>query len=146
MSVRKCDRQKNPLEVLTLARNLAIHTIRLCKNDKLFPKAQRWILTQRIAHEAIESMTCIRRANATLLAAGPTIEVDYAYRRAQQVEAHAHIGALLSLIDVAYELNDIDGDRIHYWVGLAKDTDDKLKSWMRSDKLRYLGLAGQPGV
>ena len=137
LSVRKGDRQQGKLEVLNLAMNLCTHTLTLCKNEKYFPKNQRWLLTSKIASEAVDALTCIRRANATLVD-GDLIDARYQYRSSQQTEAHAHLGALYALIDVAYNLNDgITDSAVAYWSKLVKDTDDKLKAWIRSDSATY---------
>ena len=137
MSVRSGDRTQGKLEVLNLAMKLCTHTLTLCKNEKLFPKSSRWLLTSKIANEAVEALSCIRRANATLVD-GIHAEERHKYRSEQQTEAHAHLGALYALVDVAYNMNSgIDGDRVAYWTSLIKDTDDKLKAWIRSDDNRY---------
>ena len=140
MSVRKGERTQGKLEVLSLSVNLCVYTLNLCKSEKIFPKSQRWLLTSKIANEAVDTLACIRRANAVLLSESPTIDREYGYRRAQQIEAHSHIGALLSLIDIAYQMNGIEEKRIAFWTQLAIQTDDKLKAWMRSDKERYIKL------
>ena len=136
MAVRKNERNEGTLQVLKLSTDLCVYTLSILKNDKVFPKSQRWLITSSIAKEAVDTMTCVRRANSVLLRPGIEGERDYIYRRAQQIEAHGHIGALLSLIDVSFQLNDIEPKRVKYWTGLAVETDQKLKSWMRSDKER----------
>lgn len=67
MSVRKCDRNEGKLQVLNLSLNLAVYTLQICHNEKVFPKSQRWIMTQRIVNECLDAVTCIRRANAVLV-------------------------------------------------------------------------------
>lgn len=37
MAVIKSKRQENPLQVLSMALGLAVHTLTVCKNEKLFP-------------------------------------------------------------------------------------------------------------
>ena len=135
MSVRKGDRSQGKLEVLNLAMNLCTHTLQLCRNEKYFPKSQRWLLTQKIANEAIDALSCIRRANATLLDGS---EEHYRYRSGYQTEAHAHLGALYALVDVAFNMNSgLGADQVAYWTELIRNTDDKLKAWIRSDKVTY---------
>ena len=68
------------------------------------------------------------------------MEEEYQYRSMQQLEAHAHLEALLSLIDISFALNNIASDRIQFWTKLIVDTDEKLRAWTRSDKERYLKL------
>lgn len=136
MSVPKGDRGEGTLQVLNECRVLTQYTIEICRNEKVFPKSHRWIMTQRIVTECINAMTCIRRANAVLV----QTEADYMYRRQQQVEAHSHLDALLSLMDVAFVVFSIEAKRIEYWTGLVLSCDDKLKAWMKSDKQRYKAL------
>lgn len=137
MSVRTGDRTQGKLQVLDLAMKLCTHTLQLCKNEKLFPKNQRWLLTSRISNEALDALTCIRKANATMVDE-QHYEMRREYRAKMQTEAHAHLGALYALIDVAYHMNGgLDGGRIEYWTKLVAETDDKLKAWIRSDSERY---------
>lgn len=142
MSVRKGDRGEGTLQVLNDCRILASYTIQICRNEKVFPKSQRWIMSQRIVNECVDAMTCIRRANSVMVYTSE----DFKYRRVQQVEAHAHLDALLSLIDLAFTSFDIEARKIEYWTGLALSTDDKLKSWMKADKQRYKNIITDESV
>ena len=67
---------------------------------------------------------------------------DYEYRRNQQVQAHSHLDAMLSLVDLAYNSFSIESKRIEYWTGLVLKADDRLKAWMKSDKERYKNILG----
>lgn len=53
MSVIKAKRQEGKLSVLVKAREMCVYTITICKNEKNFPKRNRWILTQPIVSEAL---------------------------------------------------------------------------------------------
>ena len=55
----------------------------------------------------------------------------------EQVKAHAHLDALLDLIDDAYGAGYISGDKVEFWTGLILKTDDLLKAWIKSDKEKY---------
>ena len=99
MSVRKGDRGEGNLQVLNLARNLAKHTIDKCRSEKIFPKNQRWTICKPIMDECLGALTCIRRANAVYVGDESAL---WRYRRMQQVQAHSHIDALLTLLDIAY--------------------------------------------
>lgn len=133
MSVIKAKRAEGKLEILTQATNLAIYTVQICKNEKYFPKRDRWIMTQHIVHEALDVLSCVKRANAVNVA---TWE-DYKYRRAQQVEAYSHAEALLTLLDVAYCTLCIEKERIEFWTGQIISTENLLKKWRESDRKRY---------
>lgn len=139
MSVIKAKRQPGKFEILPMVRNMCAYTITICKNEKNFPKRDRWILTQPIVNEALAVMACIRRANAVRV----TLKEDYIYRRSQQVEAFAHAEALLSLIDIAYTELHLESDRVEYWTGLILAVEDKLKGWRKSDRERYKSICDE---
>ena len=139
MSVKVADRQEGKFEILPKVCEMCAYTINICKNEKNFPKRDRWILTQKIVNEALDVMTCIRRANAVRV-----IErEDYTYRRSQQVEALSHAEALMSLIDIAYTTLHIEAERVQYWVRLVLDVEEKLKGWRKSDRERYRDIREQ---
>lgn len=133
MSVIKAKRTEGKLEVLTKANNLAAYTVQICKNEKYFPKRDRWIMTQHIVHEALDVLCCVKRANAVEV---KTWE-DYRYRRAQQVEAYSHAEALLTLLDVAYITLCIESERIEFWTGQIVSVENLIKKWRESDRKRY---------
>ena len=136
MSVIKAKRSEGKLQVLTQANNLCVYTVQICKNEKYFPKRDRWIMTQHIVHEALDVLCCVKRANAVNVA---TWE-DYIYRRAQQVEAYSHAEALLTLLDVAYCTLCIENDRIEFWTGQIIETENLIKKWRESDRKRYKAI------
>ena len=136
MSVRVGDRNEGTLGVLNDIRILGTYTIQSCKQEKVFPKSSRWIMAKPIVDECISALTCVRRANAVYV----QTKFDYDYRRNNQVQAHSHLDAMLSLIDLAYTSFDIDSKKIEYWTGLILKADDKLKAWMKSDKERYKNI------
>lgn len=136
MSVIKAKRSEGKLQVLIQANNLCVYTVQICKNEKYFPKRDRWIMTQHIVHEALDVLCCIKRANAINVA---TWE-DYKYRRAQQVEAYSHAEALLTLLDVAYITLCIESQRIEFWTSQIISVENLLKKWRESDRKRYKSI------
>lgn len=121
--------------------NLCTHTLKLCRNEKYFPKSQRWLFTQKVANEAVDALTCIRKANATL---ADGTEEHYRLRSGYQAEAHAHLGALYALVDIAYNMGTgLGSDQVAFWTELIRDTDEKLKAWIRSDKKIYTDKHGE---
>lgn len=139
MSVRTGDRKEGTLTVLDDIRVLGEYTLHTCKSEKVFPKSSRWILAKPIVDECISALTCVRRANAVFIQKEPA-QTDYEYRRNQQVQAHSHLDAMLSLIDLAYNSFSIESRQVEYWTGLVLKADDRLKAWMRSDKERYKNI------
>lgn len=140
MSVIKAKREEGQLVVLTKARVLCSYTVTICKNEKNFPKRDRWILTQPIVTETLSIMSCIRRANSVRI----ETQADYDYRRNQQVQAYAHAEALLTLMDIAYEALNVESDRIEHWTGLVLEVETLLQKWRRSDGARHKMFSGKP--
>jgi len=108
----------------------------LCKNERNFPKRDRWIITQPIVRETLDIMSCIKRANSVRV----ETKEDYIYRRGQQVEAYAHTEALLTLMDIAYLSLGLESKRVEYWTGLVLSVQNLLHNWRKSDKEKYKTL------
>jgi len=133
MSVRKGDRGEGKLQVLNKARELKKYSLTIVKSEKNFPKSTRWLYASPIVNEVREACICIRHANSVYV----TTEDEYNYRRMEQVKAHAHLDALLDLIDDAYDAGYISGKQVDHWTGLILNTDDLLKAWIKSDKEKH---------
>lgn len=118
---------------MTCVKALCTYTVNVCKNEKHFPKRNRWILTQPIVTEALAAMSCIRHANAVRVVE----REDYIYRYSEQQKAYAHLEALLSLIEIAYGVLGVEVKAIEYWTGLVLQTEEKLQAWKKSDRERY---------
>lgn len=136
MSVRKGDRQEGKLQVLEKARELKAYSYTLLKSDKYFPKSTRWLYAYPIVECVREASACIRRANSVFV----TTEEEARYRRLEQTKAHAHLHALLDLIDDVYSSGNIKGTQADFWTGLVLATDDLLKAWMKADKVRAINV------
>lgn len=136
MSVVTGKRTQGKLRVLNDSAEVVRYTLSAVKNEKVFPKSYRWLLSQKIADEAVNSYACIRRANAVNVKNAK----DYEYRRDQQLRAYAHLEALLGLIDIAFNVLSIEARRIEYWTELILKTENSLKNWGKSDKNRYSGV------
>ncbi len=133
MSVRKGDRGEGKLQVLNKARELKKYSLGIVRSEKHFPKSTRWLYASPIAEEIREACICIRHANSVYVSS----EDEYRYRRMEQTKAHAHLDALLDLIDDAYDAGYIEGRQVEYWTGLILQTDDLLKAWIKSDREKY---------
>ena len=134
MSVIKSKRKQGRLVVLTKAMEMTKYTVQICKNEKNFPKRDRWLLTQPIVREAVDILCCIRRANAVKVQPGHPEAA--AYRRGQQMEAYAHAEAMLSLMEIAYVTLGIEHSRMEHWTGLVVETENLLQAWRKADQER----------
>ena len=140
MSVRKSERTEGKLLVLEAMKELTAYTLRICSNEKVFPKKYRWVTTQKIVNICLDAEVNIQRANAIRV----TYDMDYKIRRNCQLEARADIYALLALVDVSFRAFNIEPRRIEYWTGLIDKVDEYLNAWINADFKRYKDLiAGQ---
>lgn len=136
MSVPKGCRTESKLQVLVELQALATYTIQICKNEKNFPKRDRWILTQHIVKLAVDAYALARKANAVRVV---TME-DYKLRRGYQVECRSSLEALLGMIEIAYLSLTLDGDRVEFWTKTVMSAEEKLGAWRNSDRKRYKEL------
>ena len=133
MSVPKTQRGEGQLVVITKAEELAEYTVKICKNEKHFPKAFRWCFTHKIVDEAVSIYCLIREANSIYV----YNQDDFALRRSKQIEALALTDSLLGLIDLAKRVYDLEGSRVEHWANLIKDVRNPLRQWRKSDEQRY---------
>lgn len=133
MSVPKGCRTEGKLQVLTELQALCVYTIQICKNEKNFPKRDRWILTAHIVRHAVDAYSFARQANAVRVA---TLE-DYKLRREYQIRCRTSLEALLGLIEIAYISLNLSGDRVEFWTKSVVSAEEKLSAWRSSDRKRY---------
>ncbi|MBE7091747.1 MAG: hypothetical protein E7365_00995 [Clostridiales bacterium] len=133
MSVVKSKRGEGQLVVITKAEELAEYSVKICKNEKHFPKAFRWCFTMKIVDEAVSIYTLIREANTIFV----TTKEDYSLRRRKQLEALSLTDSLLGLIDLAKRVYGLDSDRVEHWALLVKNVSKPLRKWLKSDEERY---------
>ena len=133
MSVPKGCRTEGKLQVLTDLQALCVYTIQICKNEKNFPKRDRWILTAHIVRHAVDAYSFARQANAVRVA---TLE-DYKLRREYQIRCRTSLEALLGLIEIAYTTLNLSGDRVEFWTKSVISAEEKLSAWRSSDRKRY---------
>lgn len=130
VSVPKAKRGEGKLEVLTKALDLADYTITVCKNEKSFPKRDRWIITNRIVEAVISIVECVRKANTIRMER----EEDFLRRRQYQQEAMEHAEWALTVIDIAYRNLGLESSRVEHWTGLILEVERLLSAWRKSDR------------
>lgn len=133
MSVVSSKRGMGHLTVFTKANDLAAFTIRICSNEKNFPKHYRWCVTAKIVDAALDINNYITMANSVFVQS----ENDVALRHQFQQKAIASSYALLSMIDIAYRTFGIDSAKIDHWTGMILEVQNLLRNWKKSDKDRY---------
>lgn len=100
MSVVESKRAKGKMRVITKAHELAEHTIRICGNEKNFPKRYRWCLTSKIVDSAVNINSCLEKANSIRV----KTEYDYQLRRGYMQQALAESFSLHNLIRLSYDI------------------------------------------
>jgi len=133
MSVVKNKRTESRLEVITRARELAAYTIKICSNEKNFPKRYRWCVTSKIVDSAIGINSLINKANSIYV----KTDEDFKQRRECQVEAMSETYGMLTMMDIAYYTFGMDSKRIDHWTGLVLELQQLLRKWRDSDFDRY---------
>lgn len=136
MSVPKGARTEGQLQVMIELQALCTYTIQICKNEKNFPKRDRWILTQHIVKHAVDAYSLARQANAVRVS---TME-DYKLRREYQIRCRTSLEALLGLIEIAYMCLGLDGSRVEFWTKSVISTESRLSAWRNGDRKRYKQL------
>lgn len=133
MSVPEGKRTESKLEVQTKAKEMAKYTTEICSNEKVFPKRDRWILTNRIVTTALTIMEEVDMANDIHVTTGGDFEI----RRNSQTIALANTAKLLGLMELAYIKYNIESSKIRHWTQLVSDTRELIKRWRQSDIKRY---------
>lgn len=135
MSVRKNDRNRGSegkLQVIEYSKNLVKYTHDRVKSD-IFPKSERWMTAKNIWDMCIGAHTSIIRANAIRVDS----RIDAEQRLLLEKEAIGYLDALISLLDVIHVLGMISDDRCDFWTGLATDTQNLVKAWLKSNRREY---------
>ena len=130
MSVPVGKRGHGKLEVLTKAIELAEYTLTVCKNEDVFPKRERWILTSRIVNEALDILTYVRKGNSIRV----ETQNDFERRREYQQRAFENCENLITLMDLALRHGNLDARRAEHWTGLILEVEGLLSAWRRSDR------------
>lgn len=133
MSVVQSKRSKSSLELFIKANELCAYTIKLCSNEKNFPKRYRWCLTNKIVDFVLESYTFLIRANSIRV----ENSLDKDTRENFQNQAIGLYDASISLMDVAFRTFQLKESSVDYWIGLVEEVQKLLKAWKKSDALRF---------
>jgi len=132
-------RTPGKFDVLVKAKELAIYTVRITQNEKHFPKKYRFTVVQKIQDKAIDILDMLTIANEMFpLDKDGNFHKDiYDRRIIYQREAVAACRSLMTMIDVAIELFDINVSGIEHWTALVIEVRNKANAWITSDAKRF---------
>ena len=132
MSVLKRFRSESPFAVRDEARKLEIKIIKLCMNEKYFPKRYRFILTMDIIQDAHKLADYIEAANKLELT-----EATSKRRLMYQKEAIVRIEYILRKFILAEELGFTIPEASLKELGEDLVKEEKLiMNWIESDRVR----------
>lgn len=133
MSVPVNQRGQGKLEVCTKARDLAVYTIQITKNKKVFSEEYQEAITDDIIRTSVSIHMLVWTANNILVDSSGDLEE----RIALQEQASRQCNVLLSLIDIAKPLFHLDTRRVMYWGQKVVDVRNLIRAWRASDIKRY---------
>lgn len=136
MAVPEGKRTESQLAFQTKAIELADYTTTICKNEKVFPKRDRWMITNRIIDKVVTILECTYEANDVYVAT----KDDYLERRELQKKARQATSSLLALMALAHEKYPLGSKRMEHWTKLVKEERNLILKWMKSDKDRFKNL------
>lgn len=136
MSVPKGQQADGKLLVNELARDLAVYTIQITSNPKVFLPQFQTALTNELVRTATNIHKFAWTANNIMVRA-PNGREQYTLRRENQEMAAAECNNLISLIDIAKPLFHLDTKRCRYWGKKTLEVRNKIRGWMESDAKQY---------
>lgn len=167
MSVKEGDRKPSKLEAAVMARQLAVHTLRICGNRNVFNPYVRirtgeadengepvWVahynpcfdsLVSELCTDALQVSRLVWEANnirvRTRVRDGRTeySQVDAGKRRGLQDDAIRRCNDLLADMQVARSAFHLPGRKVRHWGKLTVETREKIRAWRDSDARRYGG-------
>lgn len=136
MSIPLSKRSPGEMVVVTKARILREYTIRICTNEKHFPKRYRWCITKNIVDNCNQVTDLILAANEV------KVEnlSDKSRRLERQKTALELTTVLLDNINVAYDVFHFKINTLDEWTRKISDIQNLLRAWIRSDSTRYMNI------
>lgn len=101
--------------------------------DKTFPKGERWIMAKAIWDACVGAHANILKAN-NIRVKNP---VEAQERVLAEEIAVGNLDTMISLIDTCHMTDTISDDRAEYWTGLATDTQNLAKAWLKAQAQQY---------
>ncbi len=121
---------KNELQVIIKAKELAKHTLIITSNANRYPKKFRFSLVDKMQNKALDIYEALLEANRTDIK-------DYKRDRLEmQTRAIAYCDELLFYIELSHEINIINEKSMEYWSKMVSDIKHMTIAWRSKDKSR----------
>lgn len=128
--------QNRQLNAVWYARELALYTIQICKNQNIFLPEYQTALTDDIIRTAKNIYINAWTANNIRVTEKQKKEL-WGWRSKLQRQAILDCNNLLALIGLARPLFHLKGKRIKYWSEQTIKARNYIKRWRESDIERY---------
>ena len=113
---------------------LALHTIKLCQNEKIFLPEYKEAITDRLLDTSMNIYLNTYRANN--INATKNIK-NYNERDSRQRAAISLCGDLLALINLAKRAFHLRSNKVNFWIGKVVSAKKLLIKWNEADYERY---------
>lgn len=122
------------LEACQKAMDLAIHTIKICKNKKIFTEEYQEALTNDIIRCAKDIYINAWNANNVYVTAD---NGRWKEREQLQFTAISKCNELLALINIARRLFHLKGNKVRYWSQMTLEARQMLHRWHEANAKQY---------
>ena len=133
MTVPVSRRGENKLAAAMAAHELAVYTIKICCNPKVFTLEYQTALTNDIVDTAKNIAKLTMRANNVLVKSTQLAQLRLRY----QHEAANCCNDLLVLIQLAKPVFHLAGKRVKYWGGLVLRARELIRAWQDANAKDY---------
>lgn len=133
MSVPVNQRTHGKLEVAVKSRAVAVYTLQITKNKKVFTEEYQEAITDKIISTALNIHCLVWSANNTTVTSYEAMRE----RLSLQEKAVVQCNVLLSLIDIAKPLFHLTTKRVMFWGGMVVDARNLIRLWHDADRKRY---------
>lgn len=122
--------EKNELQVIIKAKELAKHTLILTSNANRYPKKFRFSLVDKMQNKALNIYEALLEANR--------IDIRNYKRDRLEMQTHAitYCDELLFYIELSHEINIINEKSMEYWSKMVTDIKHMTIAWRTKDSGR----------
>ena len=125
------------LYAIDKARDLAVHTIKICKNENIFLPEYKGAITEDLIKTAKDIFCDTWAANNIKVDNSPE---KWKQRKYLQERSAAGCNRMLAMIGLAKTLFHLRGKKVQYWSQFVVDTRGLIRKWQESDIKRYGSL------
>ena len=115
------------------ARELAMHTIRICTNENIFLPIYKEALTDKLINLSLSIYLNVWSANNVRV----TRSNEWLRRHTLQKQALLSCESMLALIGLSRQVFHLRSKKVNYWSKLLIDIENSIRKWEKSDIKRF---------